>query len=456
MKNLCFPAVLALAYSFTIQTTQAQAVTEIVTDYNGYWRSSATVANATRPENSHHLLAFTFGGVRYATGVNDAVLSAQGLSFVPGDYQALGVSNMAAAGTSTRLALGASWDGVPNGASNPVPSRVLAPYLTDGIKGLNIGTGVANLPAGSLVFGVNSLQPSAIGDGVPDILITQIADPSGGTDSYQFVNSSNGTVGNSVSVSFASIDSVGGWIGDFYNAYANPVTLASSETRASKPMRLWAADFSAFGITSANAGSITALRINLNGNSDMAFIAYNNAVVTILPLTLKLFRAEADGNGVNLHWQLTPDSDLAYTDVQAGTNATNLNTITKIAGNIGTTTQDYHYYHNKPNDSVRFYRLKLVGIDGTHKYSHIIKIGNAAEKDAVAVWPNPTNGVLKVAHAADAEGVLQVVNAAGITVLHKRIAGTNGITELNTGSLPPGVYRVVVPGKSIGKVFVKL
>jgi len=79
--------------------------------------------------------------------------------------------------SNTKLALGQLYDGVDNGASNPAPVNSLALYLTDGPNGLNLGTGIANLPKGDLTFRVTNINPAAIGDGIPDILVTQIADP---------------------------------------------------------------------------------------------------------------------------------------------------------------------------------------------------------------------------------------------------------------------------------------
>jgi hypothetical protein len=44
---------------------------------------------------------------------------------------------------------------------------------------------VANLPAGTLTFAANSVVPTAIGDGTPDVLITHIASPDATTgDKY--------------------------------------------------------------------------------------------------------------------------------------------------------------------------------------------------------------------------------------------------------------------------------
>jgi hypothetical protein len=113
-------------------------VTEIVTDYNGYWRSSTglslnTILNPTLPDNSHQLLAFTLGGTRYTTGVNDQLLSAKGLAYPAARYRALPVTAFSSTITgSTKIGLGQLFDKVDNGPSLPPPNDYTR-YLTDGV-----------------------------------------------------------------------------------------------------------------------------------------------------------------------------------------------------------------------------------------------------------------------------------------------------------------------------------
>src|SRR5688500_9704293 len=129
---------------------KAQAVTEVITDYGGYWKSGNTAINPIKPDNSHNLIAFSYNGIRYSTGVNDQLLQNKGLSFVADDFKALPVSSIT--GTingNTKIGLGAMYDGVFNGSNpNNKPERNLPKYLSDGLNGLDLGTCIANLPVG--------------------------------------------------------------------------------------------------------------------------------------------------------------------------------------------------------------------------------------------------------------------------------------------------------------------
>lgn len=277
---------LLLIAVFTSQVTNAQAVTEIITDYNGYWKSGVGNINPVKPENSHDLLSFTYNGVRYSTGVNDALLATNGETFSPQLFMALNMENMSGTPSQeTYVGVGQLYDGVNNGPSSPPPFNSLPFYLTDGVQGLNIGTCATNIPVGYVSFQVTDVSPEAIGDGIPDILITQVAQPSGATDAYSFKDQNGVTVGNAINIVLNNITPVGNWMADFYKVTSNPMVIPAGFVNTERPIRLWAADFADFGITPANILNIDSFVINLKGTTDIAFIAYNFATAVVTPLT---------------------------------------------------------------------------------------------------------------------------------------------------------------------------
>src|SRR4029078_715436 len=85
---------------------------------------------------------------------------------------------------------------------------------------------------------------------------------------------------------------------------SNPLTLQAGFTQTDRPIRMWAADFSVFGINSSNINQIAYFKIRLNGNSDVAFVAYNNKTFNVVSSILAL------GGGSN---QLTPNTANATT-----------------------------------------------------------------------------------------------------------------------------------------------
>ncbi|MBC7849918.1 MAG: T9SS type A sorting domain-containing protein, partial [Chitinophagaceae bacterium] len=265
----------------------AQTVTEVVTDFNGYWRSGVRPnTNVVHPNNSHNLVSFTLSGTRYSTGVNDAILTSNGLAFTAGSYKALPITALSVAPTtSTYIGLGQMYDGVAGGATPP-PTNNIPFYLTDGSNGLNLGTAVYNLPTSNLIFEVGLFNIAKIGDGIPDIIVTQMGDiPTTSKDTLKFVDPSGNVVGTALAVTFAGADTLGLIDNDFYNAWQTPMGFATGfyPSNTKRAVRIFAFELSEFGLNGSNFGNIDKFVHRLSGNSDQAFVAYNTATVQILP-----------------------------------------------------------------------------------------------------------------------------------------------------------------------------
>lgn len=424
----------------------SQTVSEIITTYNSYFKSSTTNVNPVLPDNSHELLAFTFSGVRYSTGVNDAVLTSNGDVFNAQKYKSLPLNSISGTVTSnTKLALGQLYDGVNNGASNPPPSNDLVLYLTDGTNGLDLGTGVANLPAGKLFFKIANLNPGSIGDGIPDILITQIADPSTGVDKYEFTNASNATVGSSVNISFAGISAVANWTADFYEASKNPPTLTSTFTKTDRPLRLWAADFSYFGITAQNYSTIEGFTVNLNGNSDVAFIAYNTASAFItLPVTFSFFETSVENNNVILNWKTESENNNDYFAVETSTDGQNFNEIGRVqAHGNSNQTSSYSFIDRDVSAGNHFYRIKQVDKDAHFTFSKVLKQSMSSQRQNLNIYPNPaTNSVIVSFLKSKQERQLMLYSNEGKLMISKMIQAGEANYSLDISMLPRGNYVI--------------
>lgn len=270
-------------------------VTRIITDFGSFWDTNTTTTNPIFPDNSHNLMAFSYQGTTYSTGVNDAGLTSRGVSFTPGVFKALPAVLTGTTGTSASLyiAAGRKIDGNANSGiytNNNVKNLTLQNVLTDGINGLNLGTGYTNLPATATSnYTVLSIDPTKISDSEPDILVTQIADPTGvATDTYKFVNSVGATVGNSLSISLAALSKLGTYSLDLFAvaqntsfSLAKPVSAFGSNT--TRDIRFVGFKLSDFGINAGNYASIVSLQVTPSGVSDSAFMGYNANSINVPP-----------------------------------------------------------------------------------------------------------------------------------------------------------------------------
>ena len=297
MGRSLFLKAIVLFFLFITSTTLSQTgVTRIYTDWNGYFTSSsATTVVANQPNTENNLLAFVWEGKTYATGANNAALTSHSVVFENTLFRALKIQSLNY-GTGTFFLQGSMIDGSltnriltpPISGTTSLPSE-LASRLTDGINGLSLGTGIANILPGSASFkiGTNNIEISAIADNRPDIVVTQVASPNSTVDTFQFVDINNVTVGNVVNVAFnsSSIPVVGTYRLDLFNANNGTPssTYLANETRE---IRLLAMDLTSFGITAANAGQIDRFVVNFSGDSDCAFIAFNKNSLKTAELAL--------------------------------------------------------------------------------------------------------------------------------------------------------------------------
>ncbi len=432
-------------------------VTEIVTDYGGFWRSGTGLnlnylLNTTLPDNSHQLLSFTVNGRRFATGVNNQLLASKGLSYINTQYQALPVAALSSTITSnTKIGLGQLYDLVDNGPSSPPPPNDYAKYLADGTQGLDLGTGVANLPVGTLSFAIQ-VDQKAIGDGVPDVLITQIASPDAVGDIYKFLDASGNPVGQPVSVVFTNVPVVGNWTVDFYEASQTLMGLLASFTKTPRPLRLWAADFSVFGLTASDYSRIKTFQIVLSGNSDQAFVAYNSNALSLtpLPVTLTAFDGVAQGSRVHLSWQTASERNADAFVVEASTDGQAFGPIGRLAA-AGTSSQahQYQFDYQPAQPGLGYYRLRQLDLDGTAHFSPVVAVRTGAA--AVEVFPSVFDQSLTVRLPASGTTELTLLAPDGRVLRQQQLAAAPAqeIAVPDLSALPPGLYllRTVVDGQ---------
>jgi hypothetical protein len=431
----------------TILQSGAQQVSGIITDYNSFWKTSTTNINAIKPADSHNLLAFTYNGVQYSTGVNDQLLNSRGENFVAGDFWALPLAGMTGTiNANTKVGWGEMKDGVHNGiGSLLLPQMNINLYLTDGIKGLDLGTCIANLPAGNMTFFVNNIKPQDIGDGFPDILVTQVADPSG-SDRYSFIDSTGAIVGISKNIMFSSISPVGNWTADFYQPLGSLLTLIPGFTNTDRPLRLWAADLSEFGITAANYLSVHKFKVELSGNSDMAFAAYNNRTLTLsstLPVKLTDFTGKKASTGTLLNWTTHTEENSDVFTIERSPDNNSFVSIGSVNASGNTTiAQYYSFADKKPFAGANYYRLKMIDKDGTFIYSPVVKLQFSELPNSAYLFPNPCKDELIIVHPADKGGRVSIYSSAGLLVRSTN-AFNSKQTQINVSGLSKGIYLAV-------------
>lgn len=424
-KHLLFILALLCFFSSSAQ------VTRIWTDYNSFWTSSSAAINPVNPNNAHNLLAFRWNGTNYSTAVNNAKLTANGVTFSPTKFRALPINDvpLTSTGTAYFVGLGALVDGLPtsvdNGPINPFKPLTTgaqkAAFLTKGIQGLDLGSCLANIPNTTPIrfnLSANGITLSNINDGIPDIFVTQVAAASSNADTFRFVNSNGVTVGNVVTVNLdnnTTCPVVANWTVDFYNNDSTQNMLGFVNTP--RPMRFFAADLTAFGITSSNYTQAVALLYTPTGDSDPAFLAFNEpslGIATQLTVTAQPTTSACNGT-MPSNFTVQLRDRLGAVVLQSGIEITAtmetgpgnlLGTVTATTNTNGVATFTDLSFEVGGNHTIRFSNSSLeaaitANIVGASNCDAIIWTGNGANSNwnntanwQTAVIPNANNDVV--------------------------------------------------------------
>ncbi|GGG41241.1 hypothetical protein GCM10010976_11050 [Bizionia arctica] len=277
-------------------TSNVTKITELFTTYNGFWRSSQWKADPSDmslwPNTGHDVLAFTYNGITYSTGVDDAVLTANGVTFDSQLFYAYTTNGVdGTTQPSNYLAMADLIDGQVNEGtaitSPEIAGTTIYDAITDGVNGLNIGTGVTNFNQTSDVqFFSAGGQIGAVDDDMPDFLISQIA-MAGSTDVYFYADAAGNVVGRPIKITISEEADLQGdaliakWRLDLYN-FRNGINygLATPTSRAfsaneTRPLRMVAFRMDEFEITASNVADINNVNMVAGGTADLAFLAYN-------------------------------------------------------------------------------------------------------------------------------------------------------------------------------------
>jgi len=291
------------SYTFSVPaaTKTTNSVTRIVTDFNGYWNSASASNDPTlQPDTNHSLMAFQVGTSMYSTGsaTAETILNTRGIAHEQKNFRALPIKDLqgtvpAPSTNPNLIVLASKIDGNANIQVPTAPGVAglsVRDVLIDGIRGLNLGTGVTNLPSSAvLLFTATNILQSGIDDNIPDILVSQVASPTDGSYSiYSFVDAQGNVVGNPIQVNFSNVPVIGQYKTDFFTlpegGQLNTTVINGSRIIGGnlRDIRLLAYNLSDFGINSTNRANAAAFKVMPSGTSDPAFMAYNRDTFQIM------------------------------------------------------------------------------------------------------------------------------------------------------------------------------
>ena len=129
---------------------------------------------------------------------------------------------------------------------------------------------------------------------------------------------------------------------------------------------------------------------------------------TTLPLNLTTFKAIMDGGKVSLSWNSVNEVNVKGFSVEKSLNGIKFSEISFVNAN-NRSTNSYSSNDENVKAGVNYYRLKMIDLDGSYRYSNIVTVSRKSEI-FVDVFPNPVVNSITVRHDKS-------LNKANITVV---------------------------------------
>jgi hypothetical protein len=160
-----------------------------------------------------------------------------------------------------------------------------------------------------------------------------------------------------------------------------------------------------------------------------------------LPIELTDFKIRAVSTGIKLNWTTLSEFNSDRFEIERSNTGLFFTSIDKVpAFGNSLSRRDYEYIDYYPYDGKNYYRLKLVDIDGSYKYSSLTYIDSKTES-APSIFPNPVKRGEKL-HVAMFSGEAAIFDLSGRPIATVK----PGDGFIDTTDLTPGIYLVSLQG----------
>ena len=176
---------------------------------------------------------------------------------------------------------------------------------------------------------------------------------------------------------------------------------------------------------------------------------FGKPAVSATPVILTNFDVQTVNDKNVLNWSTSQESNSDYYSVEHSTDGNNFEAIGQVdaAGN-SSNSRTYSYTDANPVAGVNYYRLKMVDLDNSAKYSDIKSVRNSVSNMSFRAYPNPAFETLYLdipSNRADA-AILSVNNISGQVVFKNEIKVTTGMNTVpvKVNNLSAGTYIIKV------------
>ena len=223
---------------------------------------------------------------------------------------------------------------------------------------------------------------------------------------------------------------------------AEPSTASANATLLNATEANYGSVLNAIELQQASANSpladYDAIRIASGATSNIAWINLAPAGAP-LPVRLTSFNASEEGFSTKLVWNTAEETNIVSYVIEKSTDGRNFTAIGTVkAANL----RSYNFTDAQSTEN-SYYRLKMVELDGTFKYSYIVSV-KAKLNTSILLSPNPVRSSLMIQHPkANATSHVQIMSASGQLLRDIRLSTNAAITNIDMSGFTSGLYHVV-------------
>ncbi|MCZ2392695.1 MAG: right-handed parallel beta-helix repeat-containing protein [Chitinophagales bacterium] len=162
---------------------------------------------------------------------------------------------------------------------------------------------------------------------------------------------------------------------------------------------------------------------------------------SILPLDLISFIAGAVNDKTQLQWNTVNEVNVSHFEIERSSDGIHWEILSSINATNGIA-QQYTAWDNAPHQGDNYYRLKMIDIDGSFKYSKIVQVffANNSLAPDFSVYPNPSKGdfTITAKDMTTPTAKIQIFDELGRMIFNHQIK--EGKNSIHLEHLPSGTY----------------
>ncbi|MBI1837435.1 MAG: T9SS type A sorting domain-containing protein, partial [Flavobacteriia bacterium] len=197
--------------------------------------------------------------------------------------------------------------------------------------------------------------------------------------------------------------------------------------------------------TGLTVGTNYYMMIDGNNGDNCNFVIGATDGIVVLPLELINFEVKCVNSKNELSWSTATEENSDYFTIEKSENGFDFYKIATInASNNSKSIRNYIYPDDSKNNSIVYYRLKIVDRNGKFTISNIISSNCINLDEEFQIYPNPTaNEFTLIINSIDINNAEFIItNSKGEIQLHQIFDSENINKKIDVSSLAKGIYNI--------------